>query len=202
MAYSGTIWDSTTANNISIVNNTIQNNATASWENYIRSTNTALAADLPSVKFTHSGSASSVKAAFGIGIDPLHDNTSGTSDFDYIDYRYRINNSSYTIEIGNGSTSVKFTGTHVQNNVYEIVLTSTQMHFKVNSSIKYSHTLPPSTDVLYQHAVLKDTSNICTGEYENFGSSSSGGGGSGGSSTISEGTFIDHILYMQTVVPK
>ena len=200
MAYSPVTWNTTNNVNCSI------NNTTGTVTGFSASTFSSVAQTTDTF-----GSGNQIKITgwtaddqvVGLGHDPFI--ISGSNQYSSVEFgvnfvggQFHIYETGSYVASQSGSTS----------DYIEILNDNGTIKYYQNGTLWHTSTQSP-TGTLYGHCALRHASSItCEIDTVSTGGGGSGGGsggsgGSGGNDVIQgEGNYIDHILYMQTVVPR
>ena len=190
MTYSALEWQTSTAEHVTISNGTITGTDTSSnYTSNARSTSVITTTD--SIKFTLENTTDNFVA--GLGKDPY---SSTPHTFTAIEYGMHFSTNWYIYE--NGSLADSFTGS--STDTAKITRSGSQIFYYVNDVLKYTST-NQTTDDLYAQFSAQGGASITM---ETNADQAAGGGGDPepGTPLQGEGTIIEHILYLNTRVPK
>lgn len=196
MTYSDVTWNSTTADDVTISNGTVTStNTTNNFDSKAQSSTTFPSGDILKISGWTAG-----KQLVGLGKDP-YDATGETSEYLEVDYGVYFNSNTFTVyELGNNYTTQAGSAT---DTIY-IKNTSGTITYHLNdpTATPWYTSLTTASSTLYAHATLQNQGSITC----QTSATSSGGGGGGSSGSTPDNTDgstpLEHILYLNTRVPR
>lgn len=197
MAYSDVTWDTSTNVHTTFNNGTVSGTSTGSnlWLGNCQSTTTI--DTTTNIKVINVTMGSGVYWIAGLGHDPYDDESVTHENIEYAWHVTHPSNEWQVFELGTLKHTVSGSS---PSDTAEIIRDGSSIKYYINGSLEYTSLTTTSATLYAQGSTYKASS--FTIQYEQTGS---GGGGSGGGSTpvnTDGSTFIEHILYLNTAVPR
>lgn len=185
-------WNSSTAIGFSISGNTVTDTTNnSSWDNWVQTTETLDDTEDNSAFFT----TDSTNAMVGLAINPFNSAT-----YSYQDIERCLHIESGSLEIFEGSTTTSYSFTHSSSTIYRIQLTSSGAKYYRDGTL--FHTSTYTTDINVPHYLQVSTKvagSTITATTDLAGSTPD----PDPDPIADDGALpIEHILYLNTVVPR
>ena len=192
MTYSNITWQTSTAVNVQISGgNVTGTGTTASYTSNVRSEYAITSND--GVEINTLVSSGDNQSVTGLGVDPYTD----TQTYQAVEYGMMFANSTWYI-YESGTLQASYANSNISDEA-KIVRDGSTIRYYINNVLKRTVTGTTTAD-MYAQSTLRGVGSVNV--KTNASQSSGGSGGSGSSTPIEGGQYIDHILYMQTVVPR